>query len=254
MTDKDPWAALRRLTRARIGIGRAGDALPTAALLEFQLAHARARDAVHAPIDFAALERASGATTMLRLHSAAADRTIYLRRPDLGRRLSDESRGRLRDFARGIGFDLVFVLADGLSAVAVITHAMPTLHAIIGLLPDLRIAPVICVEQARVAIGDEIGEILGAKLSVVLIGERPGLSVADSLGVYITWSPTIGTRDAGRNCISNVHADGLSYTQAGGTAAWLITEASSRRLTGIQLKAAAGSAAITAVRDDHSVL
>jgi ethanolamine ammonia-lyase small subunit len=229
---------LRQATRARIGLGRAGDAIPTRALLEFQLAHAQARDAVHAPLDFDALDQSLASRPLLRLHSAARDRTTYLRRPDLGRRLDAESRDRLRSSIIAAPPDIVFVIADGLSARAVMRHAAPVLAACLQRLPDQAQAPVVVVEQARVAIGDEIGEMLAAKLCLVLIGERPGLSVADSLGLYLTWAPRPGVQDSARNCISNIHADGLSPEQAADQAAWLIREAMRRSLTGIDLKAA----------------
>ncbi len=238
MVGPDPWATLRQATRARIGLGRAGDALPTRALLEFQLAHAHARDAVHAPLDLDALEQALAPRPMLRLHSAARDRTTYLRRPDLGRRLDPDSRERLRASVKTASPDIVFVVADGLSARAVMRHASAVLAACLQRLPEQAGAPIVVVEQARVAIGDEIGDILGAKLCLVLIGERPGLSVADSLGLYLTWAPRPGVQDSARNCISNIHADGLSPAQAANQAAWLIREATRRGLTGVELKAA----------------
>ncbi len=236
--EPDPWALLRHATRARIGLGRAGDAVPTHALLEFQLAHAQARDAVHAPLDLDALEQALAPHPILRLHSAACDRTTYLRRPDLGRRLDPESRERLCGSTPGIPPDIVFVVADGLSARAVMRHAPAVLSACLQRLPEQAHAPIVVVEQARVAIGDEIGEVLSAKLCLVLIGERPGLSVADSLGLYLTWAPRPGVLDSARNCISNIHADGLSPEHAAQQAAWLIGEATRRSLTGVALKAA----------------
>jgi ethanolamine ammonia-lyase small subunit len=229
---------LRQATRARIGLGRAGDAVPTRALLEFQLAHAQARDAVHAPLDVDALAQALRPRSILRLHSAAPDRPTYLRRPDLGRQLDAESRERLRGSVRESAPDLVFVVADGLSARAVMRHAPAVLSACLERLPEQVQAPIVGVEQARVAIGDEIGAILGAKLCLVLIGERPGLSVADSLGLYLTWAPRPGVQDSARNCISNIHDDGLSPEQAADQAAWLIREATRRGLTGVDLKAA----------------
>jgi len=238
VVEADPWAKLRRATRARIGLGRVGDAVPTAALLEFQFAHAQARDAVHTSLDLDALEQALAPRSVLRLHSAARDRTTYLRRPDLGRKLDTDSRDRLNDAANSPAPDLIFVVADGLSARAVMRHAAPVLSACLQRLPEQAQAPIVLVEQARVAIGDDIGATLGAKLCLVLIGERPGLSVADSLGLYLTWAPRPGVRDSGRNCISNIHADGLSPTQAADQAAWLIQQATRRGLTGIDLKAA----------------
>jgi ethanolamine ammonia-lyase small subunit len=231
------WPALRRATPARIGLGRSGTSLPTAAHLDFQLAHARARDAVHAAFDADNLGgqvRACGLEPIL-LRSAARDRPTYLRRPDLGRRLDSESRERLvAPPANPI--DIAFVIADGLSATAVHAHAAALLAATLGRL-DLawRIGPVAIVEGGRVAIGDEIGGILGAALAAVLIGERPGLSAADSLGVYVTWQPAPGTVDAARNCLSNIHAAGLPIAPAAERLAALLKAARDHRMTGIGL-------------------
>ena len=231
----DPWASLRASTRARIGLGRTGDAPPLGAILDFQLAHARARDAVHTPLDVPAVTQATGARIVVR--SAAADRATYLRRPDLGRRLDPDSRVMLSREASKDGFDAVFVLADGLSPAAVQRFAPPLLDYCLARLQGWSIAPVVIATQARVALGDEIGELLGASLGVVLIGERPGLSVANSLGVYLTWQPRAGRRDAERNCISNIHADGLPCAAAGDMLVWLMTEARRRKLSGVELKA-----------------
>ena len=231
------WPTLRQATPARIGLGRSGTGLPTAAHLDFQLAHARARDAVHAAFDaeaIAARVRDCGREAIL-LHSAADDRMTYLRRPDLGRRLDAASRERL--IARPASpIDIVFVIADGLSATAVHAHAGALLAATLGRLgPALRIGPVAVVEGGRVAIGDEIGGILGAALAAVLIGERPGLSAADSLGVYITWQPAPGTVDAARNCLSNIHSAGLPVAPAAERLATLLQTAWRYRMTGVAL-------------------
>ena len=231
------WPALRRATPARIGLGRSGTGLPTAAHLDFQLAHARARDAVHAAFDaeaIAAQVRDCGLEPVL-LRSSAADRSTYLRRPDLGRRLDTESREHL--IARPANpIDIAFVIADGLSATAVHAHAGALLAATLERLdPALRIGPVAIVEGGRVAIGDEIGGILGAALAAVLIGERPGLSAADSLGVYITWQPAPGTVDAARNCLSNIHAAGLPIAPAAERLAALLKAARDHRMTGVAL-------------------
>jgi ethanolamine ammonia-lyase small subunit len=231
------WAALRQATPARIGLGRSGAGLPTAVHLDFQLAHARARDAVHAvfePGRIAAEIAADGRETVL-LCSAAGDRPTYLRRPDLGRRLAAESRECLA--ARPPSpIDIVFVIADGLSATAVHAHAAALLRATLARLdPTLRIGPVAIVEGGRVAIGDEIGGILGADLASVLIGERPGLSAADSLGVYVTWQPAPGTLDAARNCLSNIRPLGLPIEQAAERLAALLTQARRHRMTGVAL-------------------
>lgn len=234
----NPWSLLRRHTPARIALGRSGISQPTAAQLDFQLAHARARDAVHRPFDHAAVEQAlrSLGLATLSLHSAAADRHIYLQRPDLGRRPDEASLQRLAGLAGDERADLALVLADGLSAQAIERHAVPLVAALRGLVRDWRWAPVAVVRQGRVAIGDAIGEALRADLVVVLIGERPGLSSPDSMGIYITWSPRPGCVDAQRNCISNVRPEGLPIAAAAERLAWLLREARSRRLTGVELK------------------
>jgi ethanolamine ammonia-lyase small subunit len=227
----DPWIALRAATRARIGLGRTGDALPVKDVLEFQLAHARARDAVHTPLDTTAIARAIAPRPSVTVHSQALDREVYLRRPDLGRKLDPACSAELTGT-----WDAVFVIADGLSPVGVQVHAAPVLKAVMARLPGWSVAPVIIATQARVALGDEIGALLQAELCAVLIGERPGLSVANSLGIYLTYHPRIGRRDSDRNCISNIHADGLSYDAAADMLAWLMTEARRRKLTGVDLK------------------
>jgi ethanolamine ammonia-lyase small subunit len=223
---------LADFTTARVDLGRAGHSVPARELLNFQMAHARARDAVHAALDvrLLAAELRERDIEFVTLASAAPDRATYLRRPDLGRRLSVESRDRLKGTS-----EVVFVIADGLSALAVHRHAVVLLGHVLPHL-DWRVAPVAIVEQGRVAIGDEIGEILGAQLSVVLIGERPGLSSPDSLGVYLTWQPHVGRTDAERNCISNVRAEGLSYTAASQKLLFLMNEARRLKLSGIALK------------------
>lgn len=227
----DPWARLRGATTARIGLGRAGDAMRTHDVLSFQLAHGRARDAVHTPIDFGPIANAIPAET-IEVRSQAPDRATYLRRPDLGRRLHPHDRNRLKPGA----YDVVFIIGDGLSATGVQKHAAPLLDACLRRLETWSVAPVILAHQARVALGDEIGEMLGARLCAMLIGERPGLSVADSLGVYLTYEPRIGRRDSERNCISNIHPAGLGYIQAADKLVWLMNEARTRRITGVQLK------------------
>lgn len=241
------WDSLKRFTDARIALGRAGHSQPTAAHLAFQLAHAQARDAVHLPLD------AVGMTTSLQalgldvwpLHSAASDRATYLQRPDLGRCLDAASRQRLEASHAAVPDsrppDLAFVVADGLSALGVMQNAVPLLAA---LLPRLRadaalswrMAPLTLVEQGRVAIGDEIGQLLGARCVVVLIGERPGLSSPDSMGVYFSWAPRVGLSDAQRNCISNVRAAGLSPERASLKLHSLLAQARRLQLTGVDLK------------------
>ena len=238
----NPWLELRRLTPARIALGRTGTSMPTGAQLDFQFAHAQARDAVHLPFDHTGLssQMAERGRDSLLLHSAAPDRHSYLQRPDLGRRLSDESAQTLRDYAQANpgGVDLAVVVADGLSALAVHKHTVPFLtrmeeqtHA-----EGWSLSPVILVEQGRVAVADEIGQLLGAKMVVILIGERPGLSSPDSLGLYFTYNPKVGLTDAYRNCISNVRLEGLSYGMAAHRLLYLMREACRRQLSGVNLK------------------
>jgi ethanolamine ammonia-lyase small subunit len=238
-TRPDPWHGLRAFTAARIALGRSGGSLPTRPLLEFQLAHARARDAVARDLDVDALERAlrDRGWDVLRLSSAAGDRGTFVQRPDLGRILSDDSKATLgsRPQAR---HDAVLMIADGLSAMASERHALPLLDAVRPLLAGAgwRVAPVCIVRQGRVAIGDEIGTLAAADLSVMLIGERPGLSAPDSLSVYLTWDPVPGRSNAERNCISNIRPEGLAYAPAAHKLFHLMTAARGRRLTGVDLK------------------
>ncbi|MCA8002227.1 ethanolamine ammonia-lyase subunit EutC [Burkholderia metallica] len=241
--EKNPWAQLKSFTNARIALGRAGNSLPTAPLLAFNLSHAQARDAVHQPLDADALRRelhAAGFAT-LGVQSAAPDRQHYLRRPDLGRKLSDEGRVLLAaygDTVSGDGPDVVFVVGDGLSAFAAAKQALPLLQAVRPRLDadGWQIGPVVVATQARVALGDEIGELLRAKVVAMLIGERPGLSSPDSLGVYLTWAPKVGCHDALRNCISNVRPEGLPYAAAAHKLHYLMTHARRLGLTGVGLK------------------
>jgi ethanolamine ammonia-lyase small subunit len=232
-----PW--LRDYTPARVELGRTGASLPTRALLEFQLAHAKARDAVHLPLAVTSLavELKQKDIRSITLASSASDRDEYLKRPDLGRRLNENSRELLASW-RG-DYDVAFVIADGLSALAVHRHAVPLLHLLLRDL-DWGIPPVAIVEQGRVAIGDEIGQILGSRMTVVLIGERPGLSSPDSLGAYLTWQPRPGRTDAERNCVSNIRAEGLSYAVAAHKLLFLMNEARRLKLSGVRLKEAAG--------------
>ncbi|MGP6432129.1 ethanolamine ammonia-lyase subunit EutC [Pseudomonas paraglycinae] len=239
---QNPWLELRRLTPARIALGRTGTSLPTRAQLDFQFAHAQARDAVHLPFDHAGLsaQLTERQRDSLLLHSAAADRNSYLQRPDLGRKLSDQSAQTLREYAQAHpgGVDLVIVVADGLSALAVHRHTLPFLTRLEEQMSadEWSTAPVVLVEQGRVAIGDEIGQLLGAKMVVMLIGERPGLSSPDSLGLYFTYNPKVGLTDAYRNCISNVRLEGLSYGMAAHRLLYLMREACRRQLSGVNLK------------------
>lgn len=251
MNPADPWAFLKAHTAARIAQGRTGHSLPTSALLSFQLDHARARDAVHSVLDTAALLDQLNAihpAGAVRLHSQAADRQTYLQRPDLGRKLDLASRANLQGLRAGApvrpgpqdltGFDLCIVIADGLSATAVNTHAVPLVSGLIREANLLRwsVAPVCVVEQGRVAIGDEIAHGLRAGLLVVLIGERPGLSSPDSLGAYLTYGPRPGLTDESRNCVSNIRPDGLPCEFAVLKIMYLLTEMKHRRLSGVTLK------------------
>lgn len=236
----DQWGALRRFTDARIALGRAGVSLPTAPLLAFNLAHAQARDAVHAPLDTVALRREldSRALDSIVLHSAAQSREEYLRRPDLGRVLDARSAA---DLARHVASaesrpDLVFVIADGLSSSAVALHAIPLIDRTIASLNGWHVGSIVIVEQGRVAIGDPIGELMRAAIVAVLIGERPGLSSPASLGVYLTYGPAVGRSDSERNCISNVRPEGLSYDAAAFKLTHLLEAARNRKLTGVGLK------------------
>ena len=240
LVEVNPWQALRRFTQARIALGRVGASLPTEEVLQFGLAHAQARDAVWQPFaaeSVAATLNAMSMTTVF-VHSAAPDRASYLRRPDWGRRLEPESRARLAALRTEPLPDLAFVVADGLSAPAVHRHAVPLLERVYSSLraEGWRIAPVVIAQQSRVALGDEVGELLGASLVAVLIGERPGLSSPDSLGVYLTYAPHVGCTDAERNCLSNIRPEGLSYDEAARKLRYLLMAARRLRLTGIGLK------------------
>ena len=239
MTAPDPWVALRRHTAARIALGRAGVSLPTAEWLRFSLAHALARDAVHLPFDtdtLAAELQHHGFETVL-LESAAPDRATYLRRPDLGRRLSPRSAALLPALA-GDGCALAVVVGDGLSARAVHTQALPLLQELRPRLEAQGQPPgaIALVRQCRVALGDEVGALLRARAVLVLIGERPGLSSPDSVGAYLSWEPRPGLADAQRNCVSNIRPEGLGWAQAAHKIAWLLDAARRQGATGITLK------------------
>ena len=227
----DPWAVLRAATRARVALGRAGDALPTARELEFRAAHAAARDAVHQPLDPEVVRAQLPDTDLLEVHSAAPDRATYLQRPDLGRQLAPGTE------LPHTGDDLAVVVADGLSPRAVHEHAAGLVAALLERLPGWSVGPLVLAHQARVALGDAVADALGARAVVVLIGERPGLSSADSLGVYLTWDPRPGRADSERNCVSNVRPPhGLSYAQAADTVAALLGAARELGASGVVLK------------------
>ena len=244
---ENPWRRLREFTDARIGLGRAGISLPTSELLAFQLSHAQARDAVHLPLDIDALCSELAADPQLaalgepiRLHSQATDRMTYLQRPDLGRLLDDASREQLVALCCEQPSDLAIVIVDGLSSRAIAQNAVPFLQRFMGLLaselPECSLAPLTIVEQGRVAVGDDVGALLNARAVLLLIGERPGLSSPDSLGLYLTWSPKPGLTDASRNCISNVRPAGLPHVEGAKRALYLLREAQRLKLSGVNLK------------------
>lgn len=237
-SETSPWRGLRRWTDARVGIGRVGNGIPTDAHLDFLEGHARARDAVHAPLDVPRLTDDLEAFGLLPIavRSAAPDRRTYLLRPDLGRTLVAPDRERLRDVAApGC---VCWVVADGLSALAVQTHAPAMLARLVpgATASGLASGPLVVVEQGRVGIGDDIGAALGAQAVVVLVGERPGLSAVDSMGIYITWSPGPQRTDAERNCISNVRVGGSTYDRAADRTLWILRAARQLRATGVGLK------------------
>jgi len=234
---------LRELTPARVGLGRAGASLPTEALLDFTLAHARARDAVHAPFDLPGMIAGLNDLGLeaLNVCSRASERTDYLRRPDLGRMLDQPSRHLLLSHSTGV-CRLAVVIGDGLSPPAVNAHAIQLVRSLIPRLAvdRIEIDCAVVARAARVGLGDEIGEIFGARMMVMLIGERPGLSTPDSLGAYLTYAPKVGRTDAERNCVSNIHGAGLGYDEAAFKIAWLIREGLARELTGLALKDQSG--------------
>jgi ethanolamine ammonia-lyase small subunit len=256
----NPWEILRDYTDARIGLGRTGISLPTDKLLDFQLSHAKARDAVHMPLDIEKLLDGfsnmplelelmnkkspkgilgDGCVPVL-LHSQATNRHIYLQRPDLGRRLNKQSKQKLQELKSDDSYDLAIVVVDGLSSIAIKENAINFIHKLTKELvndnQDWSLAPFTVIEQGRVAIGDEVGELLNAKAVLVLIGERPGLSSPDSLGLYLTYSPNVGLNDSNRNCISNVRMDGLSYEEATKKSVYLLQESRKLELSGVSIK------------------
>ncbi len=236
----DPWQQLRRLTTARIALGRTGGSLPTRELLDFRLTHAAARDAVQAPFDgekLAEVLRTLG-REVLCVESAARDRAEFLRRPDLGRKLSDSSRALLENRTMLEPSDVAIMVSDGLSSLAAIRHGPPLLGALLPLLvgSGLKVAPLVVASHGRVALQDEIGERLHARLSLMLLGERPGLGAPDSLGAYLTYGPHPGMTDAARNCLSNIRAEGLPPDEAARKLHYLIAQSLSRGISGVALK------------------
>jgi len=245
---------LRELTPARVALGRSGASVPTTALLDFTLDHARARDAVHAAFDAKALIAALGGLSLgaVGVCSRAGDRRNYLRRPDLGRRL-DQASVQLLAESRGTGArPLAIVIGDGLSPRAVHAHAIELMRALLARLgaAQIEIGHVVVASGARVALGDEIGEILGAGMALILIGERPGLSAPDSLGAYLTFAPKVGCSDAERNCVSNIHRAGLGYEEAAFKIAWLVREGLARQVTGVALKDESGDETLQRIADE----
>ncbi|MDI2091785.1 ethanolamine ammonia-lyase subunit EutC [Commensalibacter oyaizuii] len=259
MSLTDNWSFLKDFTKARIALGRNGVSLPTKEILNFSLAHAQARDAVHKPFDSQALQTQLTPLelTSLTVHSCAKDRNEYLRRPDLGRTLDQDSINLLKNNIELTPADLIIVIGDGLSSFAVDRQAIKVVKALLPYLKKLNISlgPIVLAHQARVALGDKIGSILKAKAIVMLIGERPGLSSADSLGIYMTWHPDDTRTDADRNCISNVRPEGLTYDLAAFKLAWLLEHSFVRQLSGVQLKDESDYAALPSNKPlyiDHS--
>jgi len=246
---KNPWAALREYTDARIGLGRAGVSIPTSHSLQFQLAHAQAQDAVHLPLDVeTVIEQLENVNLYqeifipILLHSQAVNRTTYLQRPDLGRRLDKKSIDTLKkvNTLKDENYDLSIVVVDGLSSLAIKENAAIFIQKLVEVLntdsQDWNLAPITIVQQGRVAIGDEVAEILNSKIAIVLIGERPGLSSPDSMGLYLTYNPKVGLTDEKRNCISNIRIEGLSYEEAIKKTMYLLNESRRLELSGVNLK------------------
>ena len=236
--EPDPWQNLKQFSRARIALGRTGVSIPLKETLQLKLAHAHAKDAVYSVLNNADIEKqlTNFQIPILQVCSCAGNRNEYLQRPDLGRRINKESVSVLQNHSSK--FDISIIISDGLSAIGVNQHVVPVLQILIPMLIELdySITPITLVSQARVAIGDEIGHMLGAKLSLIFIGERPGLSVFDSLGVYLTYHPITGLTDDKRNCISNIHSEGLDYHAAVHKIIFLIKESLRLQLSGVSLK------------------
>ena len=245
---ENPWALLKDYTDARIGLGRSGVSIPTFHSLAFQLAHAQAQDAVHLPLDVENIVEQlvtndiNKETSPILLHSQAINRTTYLQRPDLGRRIDKNSSEILKKIKANDNtfYDLSIVIVDGLSSLAIKENAINFIKKLMTALKEDKqkwnLSPFSIVQQGRVAVGDEVGELLKAKISIVLIGERPGLSSPDSLGLYLTWNPKVGLSDASRNCISNIRSEGLSYEEAVKKTMYLLKESRRLELSGVNLK------------------
>lgn len=240
ITKHDPWELLKKFTDARIALGRTGVSIPVKENLQFKMAHAFARDAIYTKMDMDALARGMDHLhhPFCLLHSRAQNRQQYLQRPDLGRILSADSFSKMQEVPENNTYDICINIADGLSAAAVNLHSIAILTELVPLLKDsgFSISPVCLIEQGRVAIGDETGSYFKAKLSLILIGERPGLSSPDSLGAYITYQPMKGNTDAMRNCVSNIRPQGLSYNAAADKIVYLIKESIRLQISGVALK------------------
>jgi ethanolamine ammonia-lyase small subunit len=238
----DPWEALRRHTAARIALGRAGGSLPTRELLKFSYDHAEARDAVHSELDLDRLQAELNGIGLpiARVASRVSDRFTYLQRPDLGCRLDDAGRAQLEEISnsRANELDIVLIVADGLSALAAQLHAASVVGPLVEMLMGerYRLGPLVIARFARVALQDEIGHLLNARAALILLGERPGLGTADSLGAYLVFNPRPGNTNADRNCVSNIRPAGLPAAAAADTLHYLITESLRRRISGIALK------------------
>jgi len=257
LVTENPWQKLKLFTSARIGLGRAGNSIPTHEQLSFQLDHARAIDAVHKSLDVEKLLSQISQSTVLTnaiatspsvVSSKAMSRMLYLQRPDLGRQLSEASWQQLIDKREENNkeVDLAIVIADGLSSTAVQKHAMPVVERLLEkLVADTKhawsIAPLTLVTQGRVALGDDVGECLKAKITIILIGERPGLTSPDSMGIYMTWEAKRGAKDSTRNCISNIRPEGLGYDEASDKAFYLLSESIKLQISGIKLKDRSGN-------------
>jgi len=234
----DSLNPLKEFTAARIGIGRSGTSIPTKQSLAFKLAHAHARDAVYSRLDIDALSAdiKQFDLPVILLHSKAGNRAEYLQRPDLGRKLKKSSANQLKEYAGD--YDVSIILADGLSAAAINENVIGLLDHLIPLFTaaKLKLAPICFIEQGRVAVSDKIAHLLNAELSIILIGERPGLSSADSIGAYMTYEPKPGLTDESRNCISNIRPQGLAFKPAAEKLFYLVQEAFRMKLSGVGLK------------------
>lgn len=233
---EDPWSKLRTFSKARIALGHVGGSLPLREVLDFKLAHANAKDAIDSVLNLESLlgQIETFGLPIFQVCSQINNRKEFLKRPDLGRRLSNKSVEDLKTIKQT--FDLVIILADGLSAEAINSHAVETLQNLLPKIQDKYSVAVVLASQARVALADEIGSLLSAQMTAIFIGERPGLSSPKSMGIYTTFKPTIGLTDESRNCISNIHEDGLSYHEAAEILHYLINESFRRQLSGVNLK------------------